>query len=1203
MRLSSARRRILAALAAATLSLAGLAPLAAADEPDVLDASALPPGVHDADLTVGPFTVTATPERTVEVDASAKTGADGTAFTQRLKLGGAGEADYRSVRLSTAGAATLDVHALSSSSGADRALALREVATGAVVAQVPAFGDPGAVIPTQTIEIPAAGDYFLASPASGVNVYGLELRAGAAPDRLPWTDVAPPAVTGVAVDDTDPGLLRVDFTGVVGRDGADYASVTLLDSAGNELDSAMSAAAGGGGSLTLAPAASGSYRVRAALHRQGEEPLVSTAVDAPAFTLPLATPRISSALTTAVADGAAVVTVAWGEVPEAESYSVRYRETGAADYETAAADVTALEAEVAGLVPGAHYELVVVAHRGGEETVSAAYPVTVAAEAERWLLGHAGVGSGGSVTELADGALRFDTREHNGKIADSEDGFHYYYTEIDPETENFTLSATFTVNDAAAKDNQSGFGIVAVDTFVPGDASARYFNSAGAMAAKYVRDVDGTTETRYGTPGGKFVTGYTDAPTVASPTRDMSASAPFDWGYREGYTEGSNANPPRFRAGDVYELTLRRSNTGFHAIWERDGEVEEIIHYDPDLLLQQTQDSFYAGVFVTRKIDVTVSDITFTTVRPEDDDEALEPPTTFVTPRLTADVTRTTPHRSIDVPLVANVHGEVVIADDGGTPVTGPLTLTPGERESVRLPLRAGTNDFTATLTPAPREEQPQLGEYEDLASYAPLAVPLSFTVDGFGEPGQSVWVAPDGTPEGEGTPGAPLDLHTAVAFAQPGQQIVLREGTYRPERAVVVDRGNSGTADAPITLMSEPGTRAVLDLAGSESGGIVLRGDHWHLHDLELTGSQGYRKPLLVQGHHNVVERIESHHNGDTGVQISGSSDEPPSMWPSHNLVLSSVAHNNADPLGNDADGFAAKLTVGEGNVFRYSIAHHNIDDGWDLYAKSTEGPIGAVVVEDSVAYQNGWLEADEELAAVGEGNGFKLGGESMPGRHLLRNSVSYDNYAKGVTSNSGPDVRVHDVTAYHNGQAGQSGGRMNLQLTTGAPVTGYEATGVLSYRGSQADDIVLREQEDTITTDPSNHLDGRGVSDDWFVSLDLSITPRIAPDGSIDMGGLLELTAAAPADTGARLGPNPDPTRLELYPPVTSDADQGDDGGDDGGPGGDGGPDSTRDGEPTADGRGALPVTGAGAVVLLAALAGLLTLGGLGVRRARRG
>src|SRR5699024_3713502 len=51
--------------------------------------------------------------------------------------------------------------------------------------------------------------------------------------------------------------------------------------------------------------------------------------------------------------------------------------------------------------------------------------------------------------------------------------------------------ATFEVDDDSRKDNQSGFGVIAVDDFVPGDTSARYFNSAGAMTAKYAFGVDG----------------------------------------------------------------------------------------------------------------------------------------------------------------------------------------------------------------------------------------------------------------------------------------------------------------------------------------------------------------------------------------------------------------------------------------------------------------------------------------------------------------------------------------------------------------------------------------------------------------------------------------------------------------------------------------------------------------------------------------
>src|SRR5690606_2117589 len=141
-----------------------------------------------------------------------------------------------------------------------------------------------------------------------------------------------------------------------------------------------------------------------------------------------------------------------------------------------------------------------------------------------------------------------------------------------------------------------------------------------------------------------------------------------------------------------------------------------------------------------------------------------------------------------------------------------------------------------------------------------------------------------------------------------------------------------------------------------------------------------------------------------------------------------------------------------------------------------------------------NGWLEEAPDV--TGEGNGFKLGGENMPGAHLLSNSVSFDNAGAGVTSNSGPDVIVDNVTSYAN--AGP-----NLRLYTSAAQTDYRVRGLLSADGGAADSIGLWEQPDDITGDPSNVLDGvtaggEPVTDDWFASVDLDVVPRIAPDGS---------------------------------------------------------------------------------------------------------
>ncbi|PFG44576.1 fibronectin type III domain protein [Isoptericola jiangsuensis] len=1114
-------RTPLAAVATAALTLTSLTAVAAGPA-GALDANDLAPGSITADRTVGDFTILATAAKGVTVDASDRTSDRGDVYTQRLKLNGSGDATQRSVRLTVDEPAEVLVHARSGSGTADRALALYD-ADWTVLDTVPALADDtGTTIATETLDVPAAGTYWIASPSSGVNLYYAEVVDGPALERAPWADVAAPVVDAVEVDPADPSRLLVQYTGLLGDDGADVAHAILTDADGVEADRAFTAVDGTSGTVALTPPSSGTYTVRVELTRSGETTAhASAAVTAPDFALPLAGPEVTGALTTAVSGGRATVTVEWGAVAEATTYAVQTAQDG--DFTDAVTDVTGTTADLTGLTPGAVYQVRVVAHRGTDATAGEPFEVVVADAVERWQSADIGsnAGSGGSIVENADGSITFDARASSTKLASSEDGFQYYYTQIDPTTENFTLTATFRVDDAATKDNQSGFGVLAVDTLVPGVSAARYMNSAGALVTRYG---EGTTTVRDGTPGARFVHGYTGAPDDATAgARDTSGSVVFDETWRSDVTSG-----PRFATGDTFTFSLRGSNTGHHATWLRDaadgGDVE-VISYDPDMLLQQDGDHIYVGMAVARKIQVTVTDWELTTVRPEDDDAPLDPPTVPVAATLGVDVTPTTPHHTLDLPFVANMHGTGQVLDAAGDIVVDDVELAPGERVLVPVDLTDGVNELTARLLPD--ADQPQLGDREELASTDPVDVPLTLTVHAYGEPGQSIRVTPDGTPDGTGTSADPLDLHTAVAYAQPGQQIVLAGGTYALDRKVVVGRGLDGTPDAPITLMSAPGQRATLDLAGSPDGGLVLRGDWWHVHDLEITRSRDKAKPMLVEGHHNVVERVESHHNADTGIQISGRSAEPPTMWPSHNLVVSSESHHNADPGGNDADGFGVKLTVGEGNVLRHNIAHHNIDDGWDLYAKSTTGPIGTVVVEDSVAYANGYLS--EDPTRTGEGNGFKLGGESIPGDHLLRNSVSYGNLGTGVTSNSGPDVRLDGVTSVGNDRG--------VRLETNASTTAYEAHGVISWRNPATDVLGLKQTDTSLLTNPTNHwnLGGTSAVDaSWFVSTDETVAPEIAADGSVDLHGLYELTDAAPADTGARPAPVDDPTVIELLPEV---------------------------------------------------------------------
>lgn len=771
----------------------------------------------------------------------------------------------------------------------------------------------------------------------------------------------------------------------------------------------------------------------------------------------------------------------------------------------------------------------------GSITATAA---SAADDEDRWQSTQIGSGAGSgtsAITENADGSITFDARDSGTKMATSEDGFLYYYTRIDPETENFTLDASFHVDDAAAKDSQSGFGIVAVDDMVPGSSADRYFNSAGTLLTRYG---EGTGSTANGAPGGRFVTGYTGATDDnGAGSRDQGDSQLLDPEYR-----AERGSSPRFDTGDTYDLSLRRSNTGFHAIWHRtdaEGGDREVIGYDPDIVLQQDAEGYYVGLAVARKIKVTATDWDLTTIDPAADEPAQPRPTEYVPAELEVDVTDTTPGTTLEVPLVSNMHGTGQVLDAAGNVLADGIDLEPGERALVPVELEPGTNELTARLTPD--AEQPQLEDWERVESTDPVDVAHTVTVRSYGEPGEAIRVSPDGSPDGDGTEKNPLDVQTAVDFAQAGQQIVLEGGTYALEHGLVVDRGRDGTAEAPITLMSEPGARAVFDLAGSDSGGLNLRGDHWHVYDLEVTGSQNRQKPVHIQGHDNVIEKLETHHNADTGLQISGISAEPKSMWPSNNLVVSSESHHNADEGGNDADGFGAKITVGEGNVFRNDIAHHNIDDGWDLFAKSTSGTIGVVTIEDSVAYENGFLTEDPSV--TGEGNGFKLGGESMPGKHVLRNSLAYGNLGTGATSNSGPDVRLENVTTVAN--------ERGVRLSTNKEQTDYRASGVVSWDNAAGEEIALKQEDTSLLTDPTNYFDGATqdasdgrparVTADWFDTTDASVAPEIAEDGSIDVHGLYALTGTAPADTGARLGGIEDPTEIEVFPTVKKNGNNG--------------------------------------------------------------
>ncbi|MCM1042625.1 MAG: hypothetical protein NC350_00205, partial [Corallococcus sp.] len=289
------------------------------------------------------------------------------------------------------------------------------------------------------------------------------------------------------------------------------------------------------------------------------------------------------------------------------------------------------------------------------------------------------------------------------------------------------------------------------------------------------------------------------------------------------------------------------------------------------------------------------------------------------------------------------------------------------------------------------------------------------------------------------------------------GDTVYVQPGIYKLSERIIISA--SGLYNNSIKIVNAAydansgytgaDKRVVLDFSDMEfnnqARGVSLYGDYIYWYGIDVCGAGD--NGMYIAGSYNTVEYCEFYNNRDTGLQIGREASEQLFVkeWPSYNLIKNCTSHNNYDneTYGENADGFAAKLTVGYGNVFDGCIAYRNSDDGWDLYAKSDSGNIGAVIIYNCVAFENGFLEYTQQqfnklfpkwnkeysesqentlgLASYttrdGDGNGFKLGGSIMEGDVIMYNCLSYGNRMHGVTDNSNPGViSLMGVTSYNN-------------------------------------------------------------------------------------------------------------------------------------------------------------------------------------------
>ncbi len=274
-------------------------------------------------------------------------------------------------------------------------------------------------------------------------------------------------------------------------------------------------------------------------------------------------------------------------------------------------------------------------------------------------------------------------------------------------------------------------------------------------------------------------------------------------------------------------------------------------------------------------------------------------------------------------------------------------------------------------------------------------------------------YCAPDGNDAtADGSKEKPFfSLQKAADLVAAGDTIYMKGGTYAYTTRInlkAIGEKNSGR----IALFSIDGT-AVLDFkamsVADANQGIRLTGSYWHIYGIDIcnAGDNGMLierdKPTggsyadiaanSHQGHHNVVELCNFYRNADTGLQMKNLAE--------YNLVINCDSYFNIDPGEGNADGFAVKLSHGNGNYFYGCRAWRNSDDGWDQFIKKEGGFPDDITttLENCWAFENGFLENGNPCS--GNGNGFKMGSDQGRNNIIMNRCLAFDNLQKGFDQN----------------------------------------------------------------------------------------------------------------------------------------------------------------------------------------------------------
>ena len=383
---------------------------------------------------------------------------------------------------------------------------------------------------------------------------------------------------------------------------------------------------------------------------------------------------------------------------------------------------------------------------------------------------------------------------------------------------------------------------------------------------------------------------------------------------------------------------------------------------------------------------------------------------------------------------------------------------------------------------------------------------------------GTTYYVSPGGKDSNPGTISQPFfTLNKAWTVIAAGDIIYMRGGiySYTSQQNLTGKNGNSGNL---IKVWAYPGEVPIISRAATwtfsnNHAGIYFRGNYCHFKGLKITGF--VQKDTYVwmglygQNFNNCIFELLDIYNNGLGSYMTGTC--------TGNSIINCDWHDNYDPLTNgdkygNADGLNFEnITPGGSNIINGCRFWNNSDDGLDLYNNASY-----LLIENCWSWGNGYREDRRTLG--GDGDGFKLGGETQTQTGLLRtvrNCISFDNKEWAFNENgAASDMELYNNTSYNNGYSNGWSGGFHLNY----PGIAYNIKNNISYKNIPSlTDFTVKTK-----IDHNSWNSGLTVSSSDFLSLDSTgVSGARGTNGELPVLYFLKLASgSALIDAGVDVG-----------------------------------------------------------------------------------